>query len=161
MWHFHDKILQVGGRSFQTSPIKMAKPAPVGYLSASPPHSTSGITPKAIRFGKTDKPGGPPAQGLFSSAASPATPLDYTPQHPSTSQVSFSTSVAADYSNCYSDADTGVWVTIYGFPPSAASYILTQAALWGHVLEHRIPAQVNISQLLKRTLILFYLPSSG
>ena len=95
------------------------------------------------RFGKSDKPGGPPVHSLFSSTASPAAPCDNTPQ-PSVSQASFSTTTGADYSGVYEDSsDVGTWVTVFGFPPSAASYVLTQAAMWGHVLEHRTPAQGN------------------
>jgi len=92
-------------------------------------------------MGKTDKPGGPPVQTLFAaSVTSPATPRDYTPQI----NLGNVSTAGGDYSTCGADdADPGVWVTVYGFPPSAANFILTQAALWGHVLEHRIPAQGN------------------
>ncbi len=48
----------------------------------------------------------------------------------------------ADQSDQFEDSDAGTWVTVFGFPPTAASYVLTQTGMWGHILEHRIPSQV-------------------
>lgn len=92
---------------------------------------------------KTDKPGGPPVQRLFSTtgSATPSTPTDYI-HVASPSQMSFNQTQTADQLDNFDDSDAGTWVTIFGFPPTAASYILTQTAMWGHVLEHRIPSQV-------------------
>ena len=122
------------------------KPSSSGYLSVSPPAS-SGPTPKLIRLGKTEKPGGPPVQRLFSGpgASTPTTPSDFN-YAPSTSvHASFGLAPPEDHSEHYEDQDAGTWVTIFGFPPSAASYILTQAGMWGHILEHKIPSQVSTS----------------
>ncbi len=47
-----------------------------------------------------------------------------------------------DQSDTFEDSDAGTWVTVFGFPPTAASYVLTQTAMWGHIIEHRIPSQV-------------------
>ena len=60
----------------------------------------------------------------------------------STSQASFGLAPQEDHPEHYEESDAGTWVTIFGFPPSAASYILTQAGMWGHILEHKIPSQV-------------------
>ena len=95
---------------------------------------------------KPDKPGGPPVQRLFSApglSSAPATPSDFM-QVSSTPQVSFSMAPNSEMSANYEDSDPGTWVTVFGFPPTAASYILTQTGMWGHILEHRIPSQVNI-----------------
>jgi nuclear pore complex protein Nup53 len=35
------------------------------------------------------------------------------------------------------------WVTIFGFPPSAASYILSQFLHYGNILEKRMPPKGN------------------
>jgi len=139
-----DVTTQGGSRSFQTSPMKMMKPTPSGYLSVSPPTST-GPTPKLIRLGKTEKPGGPPVQRLFSAPGSstPKTPSDLNYVVGSTSQASFGLVPQEDHPEHYEESDAGTWVTIFGFPPSAASYILTQAGMWGHILEHKIPSQGN------------------
>lgn len=98
--------------------------------------------------GKTEKPGGPPVQRLFASVASPpSTPsADYT-HLPSTPHMSFNVTSQADQSDQFEDSDAGTWVTVFGFPPTAASYILTQTGMWGHILDQRIPSQVmhNVS----------------
>lgn len=92
--------------------------------------------------GKTDKPGGPPVQRLFSGVTSnPSTPSDYS-HIPSTPHISFNVTSQADQSDQFEDSDAGTWVTVFGFPPTAASYVLTQTGMWGHILEQRIPSQV-------------------
>lgn len=93
---------------------------------------------------KPDKPGGPPVQRLFSAPglSAPATPSDYV--QVSTPQVSFSVPPTADQSiDQFDESDAGTWVTVFGFPPTAASYILTQTGMWGHILEHKMPSQVR------------------
>ncbi|KZS16170.1 Nucleoporin NUP53 [Daphnia magna] len=140
-----DVTSQGGGRPFQTSPMKMMKgSSTTGYLSVSPP-SSSVPTPKANRLiGKTDKPGGPPVQRLFSATgpSTPSTPSDYA-HLPSTPHANYSVSSQVDQSDLFEDSDAGTWVTVFGFPPSAASYVLTQTGMWGHIMEHRIPSQGN------------------
>lgn len=96
--------------------------------------------------GKTDKPGGPPVQRLFASVTSaPSTPsADYA--HPSsTPHMSFNVTSQADQSDQFEDSDAGTWVTVFGFPPTAASYVLTQTGMWGHILDQRIPSQVTLN----------------
>lgn len=94
-------------------------------------------------IGKTDKPGGPPVQRLFSGTgpSTPSTPSDYA-HLPSTPHANFSVTSQIDQSDHFEDSDAGTWVTVFGFPPTAASYVLTQTGMWGHILEHRIPSQV-------------------
>jgi len=90
-------------------------------------------------IGKTDKPGGPPVQRLFSATgpSTPSTPSDY--HHlPSTPHANYSVNSQVDQSDTFEDSDAGTWVTVFGFPPTAASYVLTQTTMWGHTLEHRI-----------------------
>lgn len=101
-------------------------------------------------LGKTEKPGGPPVQRLFSAPGSstPKTPSDLNYVAGSTPQASFGLAPTEDHSEHYEESDAGTWVTIFGFPPSAASYILTQAGMWGHILEHKIPSQVRLFLLL-------------
>lgn len=104
----------------------------------------------SFRFtGKTDKPGGPPVQRLFSlpGGSAPSTPADMG-YAPSTPQASFNLGTVADQSDQFEDSEAGTWVTVFGFPPSAASYILTQAGMWGHILEHKAPSQVEIRFVL-------------
>jgi hypothetical protein len=42
-----------------------------------------------------------------------------------------------------SDSDSSTWVTVFGFPPSAASYILSQFSQCGTILQHHMPANGN------------------
>ena len=54
------------------------------------------------------------------------------------------TSNSIDLSFIFSTCNEGTtWVTIFGFPPSAASYILQQFSQCGTVLQHHIPANGN------------------
>lgn len=76
-------------------------------------------------------------------ASAPSTPADLG-YAPSTPQASFNFGTVADQSDQYEDSEAGSWVTVFGFPPSAASYILTQAGMWGHILDHKIPSQVSL-----------------
>ena len=44
----------------------------------------------------------------------------------------------------FSESDSSsTWVTVFGFPPSAASYILSQFSQCGTVLQHQMPANGN------------------
>ena len=41
------------------------------------------------------------------------------------------------------DEAQNTWMTVFGFPPSAASFILSQFAHYGNILEKRMPAKGN------------------
>lgn len=47
------------------------------------------------------------------------------------------------------DADR--WVTVFGFPPAAASAVLAQFSQLGHIVEHRFPGQGNWVNLCYQT----------
>ena len=101
-------------------------------------------------------------QRLFSAAgtSSPSTPSDYTHLPSTPHRMSFNVTSQADQSDQFEDSDAGTWVTVFGFPPNAASYVLTQTGMWGHILEHRIPSQVifSLSFLVQLSnILIFYL----
>jgi len=90
-----------------------------------------------------DKPSGPPTTGLMNS-------LNMTPRSANTSALATpGTSVfpgtpgalAAEEGEEASPLAT--WVTVWGFPPSAASYILQQFGACGTVLQHLMPPNSN------------------
>jgi len=94
-----------------------------------------------------DKPGGPPTTGLMnslnntpnrsvlntSSWATPDTSSSVFPATPSSTQVCEGED-AAPMAN---------WVTVWGFPPSAASFVLQQFGSCGTVLQHIMPPNSN------------------
>lgn len=46
-------------------------------------------------------------------------------------------------SHCEIDEAHNTWVTVFGFPSSAASFILSQFSHYGSILEKRMPAKGN------------------
>jgi len=131
-----------------------------GFLTPSTPAGHGG-TPSALRTPSAEKPGGPPIKGLFSTpnhhhhlrggdVGSPATPNRQlgTPL-PSTPQLSFGATPKTSFNTTTADLnqstcpDGTTWVTVFGFPPSAASYILKQFSQCGTVLQHHSPVNGN------------------
>jgi len=104
----------------------------------------------------SEKTGGPPIKGLYSNTPSRkfGTPLTgngtarphlSTPQN-TTPQLSFGATPSAFKELDVTDGgchDGNTWVTIFGFPPSAASYILSQFSQCGTILQHHIPPNGN------------------
>jgi len=96
-----------------------------------------------------DKPSGPPTTGLMNS-------LNMTPNRsingsnfatPDNSESVFPASPAGNYQEGESGELCGAplanWVTVWGFPPSAASFILQQFGACGTVLQHVMPPNSN------------------
>ncbi|XP_054275397.1 nucleoporin NUP35-like isoform X1 [Macrosteles quadrilineatus] len=137
-----------------TSPTKTPRqvhfaPTTAG-LSATSPLTPGPIGPTSLnesfsRFHKNqrEKSGGPPTVGLFdtldvtASALPPSTPT--TPYEPSAQLMH-----TPQQSTNQSSAEEGErWVTVFGFPPAAASSVLGQFSQVGHIIEHRFPGQGN------------------
>jgi len=106
----------------------------------------------------SEKTGGPPIKGLYSNTPSKefGTPLTGTgtPQRlgstpcNTTPQLSFGATATPNAFKELDVTDTGyqdgnTWVTVFGFPPSAASYILSQFSQCGTILQHHIPPNGN------------------
>lgn len=87
-----------------------------------------------------DKSGGPPTRGLFDTLTSPA--QFHTPASNPDSSFQHINSLS-ETSHCEVDEARNTWVTIFGFPPSAASFILSQFSHYGSILEKRMPAKGN------------------
>ena len=97
-------------------------------------------TPASQMRTPSEKTGGPPIKGLYSNTPSKkfGTPLTGgpagTPRHlntpqNTTPQLSFGGTPMTFKEHDVTDSgchDVNTWVTIFGFPPSAASYILSQ-----------------------------------
>jgi len=136
-----------------------------GFLTPTTPASQIQTPGGSLRNATNDKQtaGGPPTSGLYSTpkqrralhaAASvntgnntPKTSLLGTPvngiqnQSINTPSNQFNTSIdELGNSSCH---EGSTWVTIFGFPSSAASYILQQFSQCGTVLQHHIPANGN------------------
>jgi len=119
-----------------------------------------------------EKHGGPPTLSLMggltpnrannsaigSPFGTPGTPMGghHTPM-PSTPQLSFGATpniCTAREEIAYSSEPTDpmdVWVTVFGFPPSAASFILSQFSACGTVLQHSMPPNANWMHLKFQT----------
>lgn len=122
----------------------------------------------ALRFGRSSgvKAGGPPVQGLFDAGSSSPFPYGPTTSMQSSlgphSERSLSESVLgqsfgslntspAQLDPFYTQGESlkcddqldETWVTVFGFPPAAASYILQQFSLYGTVLEHKMANSGN------------------
>jgi len=87
-------------------------------------------------------------------AGTPGTPraqMNCTPM-PSTPQLSFGSAAGTPklFNNTldsslssHGEGGNTTWVTVFGFPPSAASYILKQFSQCGTVLQHHVPVNGN------------------
>lgn len=137
-----------------------------GFLTPSTPAAHTSTPGGSLRNPSTDKQatGGPPTCGLYSTpkqrrvlhaAASVSvgsgTPIGgtilgtpiagshnqsiHTPSH----QLNASVDELGN-STCH---EGSTWITVFGFPSSAASYILQQFSQCGTVLQHHIPANGN------------------
>lgn len=110
--------------------------------------------------------GGPPTTGLSSSVLKKGTPTSSsrfaTPSNlhstplPSTPQLSFGATPVRDevigghaLGSCQDVSNN--WVTVFGFPPSAASFILSQFSQLGTILQHHIPPNGNWMHLKYQT----------
>eukprot|EP00094_Tigriopus_californicus_P006582 TCALIF_06338-PA protein Name:"Similar to NUP35 Nucleoporin NUP53 (Homo sapiens)" AED:0.34 eAED:0.39 QI:0/0/0/0.6/1/1/5/0/377 len=125
-----------------------------GDGAASTPARNGGfLTPNAsyIRTPSAEKPGGPPTRSLFSSMHTPNSKARGTPM-PHTPQLSFggtpqhnNQSIREEVLNSSSYVQEGVgnWVTVFGFPPSASGYVLSQFSQCGTVLQHQMPPNGN------------------
>lgn len=118
----------------------------------------------------TEKPGGPPVQGLFDSIPSPVlgktkvdTPVAGTPGflqssgiltpsksfYQNNSTASFTSPAQIDpfytQGEILSPGDRldETWVTVFGFPPAAASFILQQFSQYGTIIEHKVAPSGN------------------
>lgn len=95
--------------------------------------STAVISPLSVHKG--EKTGGPPTRGLFDTLQSTtvASPLSQT-----------CTTTLAHTAALYShEEDTDLWVTVFGFPVSAAPSVLGHFSQIGSVVEHKYPGQGN------------------
>ncbi|KAJ4450131.1 hypothetical protein ANN_01538 [Periplaneta americana] len=92
-----------------------------------------------------EKGGGPPTKGLFDVLTSPTqfhSPA--TNSHASFQHINNSPETSYhDTTWTELDEARNTWVTVFGFPPSAASFILSQFSHYGNILEKRMPAKGN------------------
>lgn len=82
----------------------------------------------------------PSNQSLYSNVA-------FTPSRDQTSLLSHDTSLQMSLCDALEDS----WVTVFGFPAAAASYILTQFTQLGTIVEHRNPGTGNWMHLKYQT----------
>jgi len=155
-------VATIGGGGGTTTHLTATPGTPVppgqrinGFLTPSAAAPSAG-TPLRT---PSEKPGGPPTKGLFSTPnraggiSSPAvggtprgqmnTPMPSTPHlsFGGTPKTTFNTT--ANDLNQSASPDGTTWVTVFGFPPSASSYILKQFSQCGTVLQHHAPVNGN------------------
>jgi len=112
-----------------------------------------------------EKHGGPPTVGLLggmtpnrgnnSTIGTPGgfggTPMPNTPQFSFGATPNTSAAKEEIASNCEPMDPMNVWVTVFGFPPSAASFILSQFSSYGTILQHSMPPNANWMHLRFQT----------
>lgn len=99
---------------------------------------------------RSEKPGGPPINSLLGSMSpghhngTPGrygTPGQYgTPGRFESPTLATASSQAQDVSG---QDPLATWVTVFGFPPAAASFVLSQLGSCGTVLQHILPPNAN------------------
>jgi len=89
-----------------------------------------------------DKPGGPPTNSLlFTPNRSISTPNNFQNSIMSPSPSSITSPQEVEATSNPSPMDT--WVTVWGFPPSSVSFILSELSMCGTVLQHVMPPNSN------------------
>ncbi|KAK6638506.1 hypothetical protein RUM43_006773 [Polyplax serrata] len=99
----------------------------------------------SMQYSTTEKSNGPPILGLFDTINSP--PLGNDSQSNNVQQyVSFASKQYADSRTSpikSLDVTENNWVTVFGYPPSASSFILSQLSHCGNIIATRSPAKGN------------------
>lgn len=102
---------------------------------------------RTVQINQVEKPGGPPVIGLFDTLESTTVPTASTPtvtfQTPTQSSMLPPVTPVRNFQTDENSYAMDNWVTVFGFPPSAASSILLQFAQLGQILEHRFPPKGN------------------
>jgi len=129
------------GRTLSTPSSAPQSPAP----SAHPLRGPQLLKETLNRSTRTpgDKPSGPPTMGLMSS-------LNNTPNRSALNCSSYGTPGTTpgfgsqqEVFEPESESPLMTWVTVWGFPPSAASFILQQLGANGSILQHVMPPNAN------------------
>ncbi|KAG9349474.1 hypothetical protein JZ751_027919 [Albula glossodonta] len=130
-----------------------------GGLEIRSPGLTGGSPPQPVVPTPKDKSGAPPVRSIYDELASPGigiSPLSSRKQPFSVIQTPLSGMIAATpgaseslvlskfVDPFYTQGETlssddrldDTWVTVFGFPPASASYILLQFAQYGNILKH-------------------------
>jgi len=137
------------------SPTKLnrtlSSPAPSTPLQPKGPLLLKENLNRSTRGTPGDKPSGPPTTSLLLSNITPNTTQNksslnfshLTPSRPTinNSTVFPPTSPDTDIDTCSTPLST--WVTVWGFPPSAASFIVQQMSGCGTVLQHVMTPNSN------------------
>jgi len=90
-----------------------------------------------------DKPGGPPTNSLlFTPNRSISTPNNLHNSIMSAPSSSFITS-PQEVAPTPDHSPLDTWVTVWGFPPSSVSFILSELSMCGTVLQHVMPPNSN------------------
>lgn len=122
-------------------------------LSSPPQQRGPALLAQNASLRKTaEKHGGPPTMSLMGGLSTPTRNNSpsmmgspQTPLYPSTPKMSSIATEEIPYSpSTWEPLDPmDVWVTVFGFPPSAASYVLSQFSSCGTVLQHSMPPNSN------------------
>lgn len=116
-------------------------------------------------LGQSEKGSGPPTTGLFdtirpsaeqSQLMSPSKPTDTSFFHANLNASLFATSPVPTSPGSQqqwtaNEPLSSNWVTVFGFPTSATSSILTQFARYGNIIDKQLPVQGNWMHLQYQT----------
>ncbi|XP_075740274.1 nucleoporin NUP35 isoform X1 [Rhipicephalus microplus] len=136
--------------SFLTGPPTDAR-SPVSDRLAAPSPRTDGIS----RPQQATPLSGPPRNSLFhdTSVLSPSSVQDtYFQSSPSVLHESNTANVSGQLDTLFSPGDLTqspgghpeeMWVTVFGFPPSASSYFLQQFSQYGTIVKYKVSSEGN------------------
>eukprot|EP00088_Acartia_fossae_P002743 TRINITY_DN11129_c0_g1_i1.p1 TRINITY_DN11129_c0_g1~~TRINITY_DN11129_c0_g1_i1.p1 ORF type:complete len:324 (+),score=38.55 TRINITY_DN11129_c0_g1_i1:35-1006(+) len=98
------------------------------------------------RLHRSEKPGGPPTTSLFTpnSSMNAHNQSHHISRFDTTGGYEATPTKNQEIMNQGEDMDPlSVWITVFGFPPSAASYVLQQLSTCGTVLQHMLVPNAN------------------
>ncbi|XP_014666107.1 PREDICTED: nucleoporin NUP53-like [Priapulus caudatus] len=124
-----EDVPNVSSTNHASTPINRRTPTPGSTLTP-----FQGTTFPSGLHSNSFQPVGASTQAVYNSNQSCATP-------PSPAQLD---PFYTQGENLTADEDLDeTWVTVFGFPPAAASYILQQFSQYGNILEHKVAAKGN------------------
>lgn len=102
---------------------------------------------------RSDKPGGPPTTSLLSGLTPNSTINSPFNRFDTTAGFDGTPSRTHEIKNQGEDGvdPASLWVTVFGFPPSAASYVISQLGACGTVLQHLLHPNANWMHLRFQT----------
>jgi len=127
--------------SVPTTPLTLNSTRGPGLLKENLNHS-------GRMHSRSDKPGGPPTTSLMAGITPNSTiNSPFSSRLDTTGGAGGIDGTPSKLHEITQSEDTGdpliLWVTVFGFPPAAASFVISQMSMCGTVLQHVLPPNAN------------------